>query len=299
MTQKILILGGTGMLGHTLFKALRKNPELEVYATVRSLGGLSRWFSDEEKKLLCPGVEASDISSILRVVASVQPDVVINCIGLIKQSPQASDPMSAISINSQLPHSIALICQASNARMIHISTDCVFNGAKGRYTEEDPSDATDLYGRSKFLGEVDYPHCITMRTSIIGHELKGNYGLVEWFMAQEGSARGYTKAIFSGFPTIEIANIIENYVVPNPELTGIYQVSAEAISKHDLLRLIVATYGKKIEIEPYHDFILDRSLNSDRFRAASGYIPPAWKELVSDMHRHYLAESCYKRVGDV
>lgn len=295
--QTILILGGTGMLGHTLFKALRKNPKLNVHSTVRSLRGLSDVFSDEELKSVRPEVDAADFDSISRALASIQPDVVINCIGLIKQTPLASDPLSAITVNSQLPHRISLICRAAKARMIHISTDCVFNGAKGNYTEDDPSDATDLYGRSKFLGEVDYPHCVTLRTSIIGHELKGNFGLVEWFMAQNNSIKGFTKAIFSGFPTIEIANIIEKHVLPNKELAGLYQVSSKAISKFELLSLIAAQYGKMIEIEPYHEFTLDRSLKSDRFHSACGYVPPAWQDLIANMYQHYLDESCYRMLG--
>ena len=179
--------------------------------------------------------------------------------------------------------------------MIHISTDCVFNGIKGNYTEKDFADADDLYGRSKFLGEVDYPHCLTLRTSIIGHELKGGLGLVEWFMAQPGPVEGFTKAIFSGFPTVEIANIIGNHAIPHPQLSGLYQVSADPISKYDLLKLIAGQYGRQIAIEPSAELKIDRSLNSDRFRSASGYMPPAWPKLVARMHEHYLAEDCYRK----
>lgn len=294
MKQKILILGGTGMLGHILFKTLRKNLNFEVYATARSIEGLSKWFSPEELQNIRSGVEATDFDSIIRALASIQPTIVINCIGLIKQTPLASDPLTAIIINSLLPHRISLICRTAKARMIHISTDCVFNGMKGNYSEDDPSDAADLYGRSKFLGEVTYPHCVTLRTSIIGHEIKGKLGLVEWFMAQEDRIKGFTQAFFSGFPTIEIARIIEKYVIPNAELSGLYQVSAGAISKYDLLKLIVAEYGKEIDIEPYDGFAVDRVLNSQRFAMASGYEAPSWPELVRTMHQHYLSESCYR-----
>jgi dTDP-4-dehydrorhamnose reductase len=294
MAQRILILGGTGMLGHNLFKTLRKNPDFEVYATVRALGGLSRWFSLEELQNIRGGVEVADLDSIIRALASIQPDIVINCIGLIKQSSLANDPLTAILLNSLLPHRLALLCQAVKARMIHISTDCVFNGMKGNYTEDDPSDALDLYGRSKFLGEVSYPNCVTLRTSIIGHEIREKLGLVEWFMSQQGRIRGFTQALFSGFPTIEIARIIENYVIPNTTLTGLYQVSASAISKYDLLKLIDAEYGKNIEIVPDRDFIVNRVLNSQRFATATGYAAPDWPKLVTQMHQQYLSEPCYR-----
>ena len=172
MTKKILILGGTGMLGHTLYKKLRQNSSYEVFATARSLAGLSKWFSSDELQNMRDGVEATDFDSIIRALASIQPDIVINCIGLIKQNRMANDPLTAITINSLLPHRISLICRTAKARMIHISTDCVFDGVKGNYKEDSPSDADDLYGRSKFLGEVSYPHCVTLRTSIIGHDIK-------------------------------------------------------------------------------------------------------------------------------
>jgi dTDP-4-dehydrorhamnose reductase len=222
-------------------------------------------------------------------LASVQPDVVINCIGIIKQLLLADDPLSAITTNALLPHRISLISRTVGARVIHISTDCVFNGKKGMYTENDQSNAEDLYGRTKYLGEINYPHCVTLRTSIIGHELKGKYGLIEWFLSQTQKVRGFRKAIYSGFPTIELARIILEYVLPNPALNGIYHVSSEPISKYNLLRLVAERYGKAIEIEPYDDFMQDRSLDSTIFRKATGYQPPSWDELIEMMHNDFLA----------
>ena len=150
-------------------------------------------------------------------------------------------------------------------------------------------DAEDIYGRTKYLGEVTYPHCITLRTSFIGHELKGRYGLVEWLLAQNGKIRGFSKAIYSGLPTIEIARIINDYVLPNPNLSGVYHVSSEPISKFDLLKLIAAKYFKDIEIEPYECFVQDRSIDSAIFRSKTGYIPPSWPDLVDLMHKDYVS----------
>jgi len=166
------------------------------------------------------------------------------------------------------------------------------------YTENDQSNAEDLYGRTKFLGEVAYPHCLTLRTSIIGHELKGGYGLIEWFLTQNQKVRGFRKAIYSGFPTIEIARIIRDYVLPNPELKGIYQVSSEPVSKYDLLRLVAKQYGKDIEIEPYDDFVQDRSLDSTIFRETTGYQPSSWDELLERMHSDFLANHHYYMTRD-
>lgn len=293
--KKVLILGGTGMLGHTLFTQLFLQPELDVHATARTLNGLSRWFSPLLLEKMWGNVEADNFDSITGVIASIRPDVVINCIGLIKQLPLAEDPLRAITINSLLPHRVAKVCCAAGARMIHISTDCVFDGKKGNYTENDLSNAVDLYGRSKFLGEIDYPHCVTLRTSIIGHELKDRYGLIEWFLAQTGKVRGFTNAIYSGFPTIELARIINQLILPNPDLKGIYHLSSDPISKYELLKLIAEKYSKNIEIEPYANFCLDRSLNSSIFRRSSGYTPPPWPELIDSMHQSFITAAHYNQ----
>jgi dTDP-4-dehydrorhamnose reductase len=208
---------------------------------------------------------------------------VINAVGLIKQLAGANDALAAIPINSVLPHRLARLCDLVGARLIHISTDCVFSGRKGMYKETDDPDANDLYGRSKFLGEVAYPNTVTLRTSIIGHELSTAHGLVGWFLAQDGTANGYSRAVFSGLSTVELARIIRDYVIPQPELVGLYHVSSDPINKLDLLRLVAKVYGKTIEIIPSEKVVIDRSLDSTRFRQITGYHPPPWDQLVTAM----------------
>lgn len=292
--QKILILGVTGMLGHTLFKEMLKNSSFDVYGTTRNSSGLKEYFTEHEISKVRNGVDADNFDTVIRAIAAVQPNIIINCIGIIKQLPTANDPLTAITANAQLPHRISLVARSANARLIHISTDCVFNGKQGKYTESDPSNAEDLYGRTKFLGEVDYPHTITLRTSIIGHELKTEYSLIDWFMSQKKEINGFTQAIYSGFPTIEMVNIITNYVIPNKALSGLYHVSSEAISKYDLLNIMKEVYKKDIKINPFHDFILDRSLNSDKFMNLTGYKAPDWKTMLTEMYNHVMHEDCYK-----
>lgn len=286
--RKVLILGGSGMLGHTLFRYLSEDSRLDVFATVRSLKALSEWLPAEQMKKVYRDVDVLHFDTLVAVFAEVKPDLVVNCIGIIKQVPAAQDPLATITANALLPHRIALLCGAAGARMIHVSTDCVFDGEKGSYTESDFSNATDLYGRTKYLGEVVYPHCVTLRTSIIGHELKGKHGLVEWFLNQEGKVRGFRNVIFSGFPTLELSRIICDYVIPDQEMTGLYHVSSNPISKYELLQHINVQYGKKIEIDPVDRFQVDRSLDSSRFRTRTGYNPPPWTELVRGMHQDYL-----------
>lgn len=289
-----MVTGVTGMLGHTLFTLLSQSTDCDVYGTARSATGLSRWFQPECLEKLTLNVDADDFDSIAKAILQIQPAVVINCIGIIKQSTAAKDPLTAISVNALLPHRIASVCKKIGARMIHISTDCVFNGLKGNYTEADMADANDLYGRTKYLGEVADAHCVTLRTSIIGHELKGNYGLIEWFLNSNEKVRGFTKAVFSGFPTIELARIIRDYVIPGERLAGLYHVSAAPISKYDLLNLVAERYRKSIEIEPDDGFYMNRALDSTKFRQAAGYTPPSWKVLIDDMYRNFVTALHYQ-----
>lgn len=280
--KRILILGGSGMLGHQLYKSLKKNYDVKV--TLRGNYDSVKKYEIFQEKDVRAFVDALDFDSIIRALASYKPDIIINCIGLIKQLPLSTDPLSAITINSLLPHRISLICAASKIRMIHISTDCVFSGKKGNYSEDDLSDAEDLYGRSKYLGEVSYkPHTVTLRTSIIGREIKTNLGLVEWFLSQQNKVEGFKKAIFSGFTTNELSKLIADFVIPNEDLTGVYNVSTDPISKYDLLTLIKNTFKKEIEITPNESFAIDRSLNSDKFRKQVNYNPPGWNKLIDDM----------------
>ena len=287
--KRVIILGITGMLGHTLFRRLSRCIGLAVYGTARSAKGFSRWFPNVHPEQVKTGVHAEDFDSITQSVADIQPDIVINAIGIIKQVPAAKDPLKAIAINALLPHRIALVCKMTNARLIHVSTDCVFSGNKGGYAENDIADAPDLYGRTKLLGEVTYPHCITLRTSIIGHELRGEHGLVEWFLAREGKVRGFTNAVFSGLPTVELARVIAEYVIPSKDLNGLYHVSSSPISKYDLLKLIADCYRLPITIEPVETPSYDKTLNSTRFRRATGYQPPGWPKLIDAMYGDYTS----------
>lgn len=204
----------------------------------------------------------------------------------MKQLADAEDPLQAIPINAMLPHRLSRLCELAGARLVQISTDCVFSGEKGNYRESDPSDAKDLYGKSKFIGELSSPHTITLRTSIIGHELQSAHGLLGWFLSQEERYNGYAKAIFSGLPTVVLAQIFRDEVIPRPELSGVYHVAGQPISKYDLLKLIATVYGKQIEIVRDDKFVIDRSLNAERFREATGYVAPEWPTLIKTMHSY-------------
>ncbi|MBY3167860.1 dTDP-4-dehydrorhamnose reductase family protein [Rhizobium laguerreae] len=281
--MKIVVLGVSGMLGNAMFRKLSETQCLAVYGTSRTTSAKS-YFRGELTDRIVSGIDVENQDSLARVLAEIRPDVVINCVGLVKQLSDANDPLAALPINAILPHRLVRFCKLVGARLVHISTDCVFSGSHGNYRESDFPDANDLYGRSKFLGEVDYPNAITLRTSIIGHELGSAHSLIGWFLAQSGSVKGYSRAIFSGLPTVEIANLVRDVVLPRRDLSGLYHVAAAPISKLDLLRLVADTYGKTIEIVPDEGLVIDRSLNADRFREATGYAAPSWPDLISSMH---------------
>lgn len=271
------------MLGSAVVRLTNTWPGMEVWGTLRGASA-KRYFDPSLHDRLLTGVDADQPDTVTEAFAKVRPDLVVNCIGLIKQLGNAKDPLAAIPLNAVLPHRLARLCELADARLVHVSTDCVFSGSKGGYVESDLPDATDVYGRTKLLGEVDYPHAITLRTSIIGRELSGENALVDWFLSQTGSVRGFRQAVFSGLPTVELARIILEYVIPRPELHGLYHVSAAPINKFDLLTLVGNAFGKEIKIDPDDAFVIDRSLCSTRFSEATGYVAPDWPTLVERLH---------------
>ena len=281
--MKILVIGANGMIGNTVLRVMSERTGWQVSGTVRD-GKLRSLFPPEIAGRLIDGVDAESPDALLRVLDRTQPDVVINCAGLTKHKPEADDPLVSIPINTIMPHRLATMCKLAGARLVHVSTDCVFSGQKGSYSETDFADARDVYGKSKALGEVLTPHAITVRTSTIGPELQTRHGLLAWFLAQEASCKGYTQAIFSGLPTVVLAQVIRDIVIPHTELSGLYHVAASAIAKYDLLRLIAEVYGKDIKIHPDDGLKIDRSLDASKFRAATGYVAPAWPALISAMH---------------
>jgi len=284
----ILVLGVTGMLGSVVFKQFSNDARYQAWGTLRNASNLT-FFPEQSHAFLLNNIDVSDHDALVSVFDRIQPDVVINCVGLIKQLAYAKDPLSTLPINAMLPHRLAYLCSLINARLIQVSTDCVFNGRKGMYTEDDISDAEDLYGKSKYIGELhDLSHAVTLRTSIIGHELNSQTSLVDWFLSQTDIVKGYKKAIFSGLPTIELADVIKDYVIPSTNLQGLYHVSVDPIDKYTLLNLIAKVYGKNVEIEVDEKIQIDRSLDSSRFQEITGYEPPNWPELIEKMYQEHL-----------
>jgi dTDP-4-dehydrorhamnose reductase len=270
------------MLGHQLMNYLQQRHDVKV--TLRQDIAAYSQYGIFTRENSYDGIDVRSLERLLEVMVDFQPEAVVNAVGIVKQRPTAKESIPSLEINALLPHRLAVLCKGIGARLIHLSTDCIFSGKKGNYQENDPSDAEDLYGKTKYLGETQDSHCLTLRTSIIGRELSRKKSLLEWFLAQTGTVKGFTKAIFSGFTTLEMSRIIEFMLIHHPEASGVYQVSSDPINKFDLLLLFRKKLGVKIEIVPDENFCCDRSLDSTRFRQEFAYTPPSWESMIEELN---------------
>jgi dTDP-4-dehydrorhamnose reductase len=285
---RLLIIGGDGMLGHQLWKHFRcLSEQFDTRVTLRRDFQDYQHYNLFDPKFSYAGVDVRNFDRLIEVFADFKPNVVINCVGIVKQRPIAKDSIISIEINALLPHKLAVLCEAIGSRLIHPSTDCVFSGQKGNYTEADSPDPVDLYGRTKLLGEVNQPNTLTLRTSIIGLELDRKASLVEWFLNSTQAVKGFQNAMYNGLTTIEISKLIQHLIVYFPQLHGLYQVSSEPISKYELLCLIKESFGLTTEILPETTFKLDRTLDSSQFREVTGYIPPSWASMITEMAKQH------------
>jgi dTDP-4-dehydrorhamnose reductase len=291
---KIIILGATGMLGHKLMQVLSN--EHTITGTVRRSTSVLMDRPLFSKMNILEDISADNVEAMHIAIVKINPEVIINCIGIVKQLPEAQDPLKSIAINALFPHQLAQLCREKNIRLIHMSTDCVFSGKKGCYEEDDPSDADDLYGRTKFLGEVKFPGCLTVRTSIIGRELETSHGLVEWFLGQEGkTVPGYKNAIFSGLTTNALAGILGDIIAGYPDLSGVVQVASRPISKYDLLVLLKKVYGMHIDVRPDTAVINNRSLDARRFKKETNIKIPSWEYMIEEMYRDPTPYAMFRR----
>jgi dTDP-4-dehydrorhamnose reductase len=273
------------MLGHKVFQVLHRDYP-EIVGTMRGQLGNPRYAPIEVLKgaSIIQNFDGRDLDGVGKLLSDYRPDVVVNCIGAIKQRAEAADAVTSIQLNSVLPHAVTRTLAPWGGRLIHFSTDCVFSGNRGNYTEDDPSDAEDIYGKSKYLGEALSGNSLVLRTSIIGRELVYQDSLLEWFLSRNhGTAKGFTRAWWSGVTTIHLSGLVSDIIRTKPELAGLYQVSSGRISKYDLLCLLRDAYALDVDITPDAELFCDRSLTGDRLREAMGYVSPAWPELIQEL----------------
>lgn len=282
--MRVLVLGAGGMLGHTLIDVLASRPGLDVAGTIRDPAPPAAHRTGATQLTIHPGIDVTRHGTLEALLGDARPDVIINAVGIVKQVAAGHDPIATTELNALLPHRLARLAAARSARLIQISTDCVFSGRRGGYTEDDAPDPVDLYGRTKLLGEVVDGDTLTIRTSFVGHELATRHGLVEWFLAQTGTVPGYSRAVFSGLPTVELARVIADEILPRPALRGLVNIGAGPIAKLDLLALVANRYATLATLEPRDEPVVDRSLDTRRFTDATGYRAPAWPDLVAAMY---------------
>jgi len=283
--MKILVLGGEGMLGHKMFQTLRAWYPDTACTVARSLEEpFYRKVDLFRHGGVVDRVDALDLAGLEKTLVGLRPEYIVNCVGVVKQREEATAAVPSITLNSLLPHKLAEIAAGWGGRVIHFSTDCVFSGKTGGYTEDSPSDAEDLYGRSKFLGEVATGNALTLRTSIIGRELANFRSLLEWFLAQRGrTVRGFRRVIYSGVTTNHMAELVGNLVADYPSMSGLYQVTGPAVSKYDLLCMLKEAYHLDVEIVPDDREVSDRSMSGERFLKTTGYRQPTWEELMAGL----------------
>jgi len=288
--MRLVILGGTGMLGHTLWERLSlRFPD--TYTTIRK--GIRDYGDDRlyGSDRVIDHIDVMDFRMLEGALRGVRPDVILNCIGITKRREEPQNPISSIILNAMLPHKLAKMAADLNAKLIHFSTDCVFDGRTGRYSDDAPTNATDLYGRTKALGEVTGNSVLTLRSSFIGKELREGTELLEWFLSQKNAVRGFKNAIYTGLTALELCRVIEKLLLDYPDASGLYNVSSEPINKFDLLRLIGEKMHRRVEIIPDESFHCDRSLDSARFRKDFNYTPPTWTKMVEELSQGYKGES--------
>ena len=286
--MKILILGASGMIGSAMFRVLGTYKDFNVWGSIRNKNFL-KMFSHQEAKKIVYAEEVLKTNILTKLLFDLKPEVVINCVGLTKHHIGSDDPQISLPINALFPHKLADLSSLIGAKVIHISTDCVFSGEGGQYTEDSKLDAIDMYGKSKYLGELNRDNTVTLRTSTVGHEYVTEYGLLEWFLAQTKSCKGYSNAYFSGLTNTEFARVLAEYVLPNKEMFGIYHVGGDEINKYDLLKIFSNVYGKNIKIIKDESFEINRSLNSDKFHTKTKYKADSWEDMVSSMYHHKLS----------
>ncbi|MFX3624579.1 MAG: dTDP-4-dehydrorhamnose reductase family protein [Ectobacillus sp.] len=268
--MKVLILGGRGMAGHMITAYFQKKPEYHVFYT-------SREANDPDGIYL----DVTNSKKLEELIDTLKPDIIINCVGILNDF-ATRNPKLAFQINSLLPHQLAKLAERYQGKLIHISTDCVFSGEKGDYTEDDLPDGTSVYAQSKQLGEIMNDKHLTVRTSIIGPELKENgIGLFLWFMKQTGKIKGYEKVLWNGVTTLELAKALEAMIQHN--VAGLYHLGSRTkISKLTLLKLLQEIYEKTdVDIIPDSAIVLDRTIKSTR--TDFQYTVPSYRDMLLEL----------------
>jgi dTDP-4-dehydrorhamnose reductase len=281
--MRLLILGASGLIGHKLL--LKLSIDFDVYGILHKSKenyGSIKLFAGQK---IIDKVDVSDFGSICGILEVINPDVILNCVGITLRKDEINDPFKAIKINALFPHQLANWAKANNKRVIHFSTDCVFNGSTGNYTENSLTTAENIYGRTKALGEINYDHTLTIRSSFIGQELFGKTELLDWFLQQDGKQiKGFTNTLYSGVSTNFMAYIVKTIILDFPKLSGLYQLATEKpISKYELLCIAKKAFEIGVEIIPDDKQVHKPTLNGSKLNDKIKIEVPSWEEMMNDI----------------
>lgn len=280
--MRILILGGTGMLGHALWQHFSLHLK-DTFVTIRRSRKEYESYGLFNGDNVMDSVDANDFVMLTDIMKRIKPDFILNCIGITKRRKEAEMAVQTISLNALFPHRLVEWGRNNSAKVVNFSTDCVFDGVEGNYTEDSRPNAKDMYGKTKALGEIKGENALTLRSSFIGTELGGGTELLEWFLSQKGIVKGFKNAIYSGLTTIELSRIVENILINYPRMIGLYNISSDPINKYDLLMLIKEKMQLNMKIVPDEIFHCDRSLDSSKFRKEFDYAPPSWDAMIDEL----------------
>jgi dTDP-4-dehydrorhamnose reductase len=280
--QTVLVLGAAGMLGHMLVRVLSEHHQV-IGTTSSQYDSKSPRARILNKANWIDQVDVRNLQTVENAINHAKPNVLINCVGVIKQKMDSGNIIDAILINSLVPHQLAAACEKLDIRFIHFSTDCVFEGTPGiKYTSYTPN-ATDLYGTTKRLGEVNYAPAITLRTGFVGRQLSGAEGLFEWVLSQKGKAvSGYQNAIYSGLTTMALSRVIQQVIEVQPTLSGLYQVASNRINKFDLITQLNESLQLDLSIAKNTEFMCDRSMDGTEFTNSTNIQIPSWEEMLTE-----------------
>lgn len=281
--MRILIFGAGGMIGHRMFKTLKKQGH-EVFGTLKKDLKEYDQFNIFKKSEIVTHLDVLDSKYVIESLNQIQPDVVLNCVGITLRKPEITDEAYCTKVNAEFPHLLDRWCTENKKYLIHFSTDCVFSGKDGPYTEDSVKSATDIYGRTKAAGEVSSAYSLTLRGSMIGLELFGKTELLEWALSQKGQTiKGYSQAIYSGITTNLMGDLVSKIIAKPPFLTGLYQVSSDPISKYDLLVLINKVFNLNMTILKEEAHATSKVLISKKIQNQIGFICPGWNEMLDQI----------------
>ena len=283
--MKILVFGATGMIGHKMFQLLTMN-NLEASGTVRHAPANYLSVSFFANQRIIPSIDVTKLASVQSLLNSRNPDIIINCVGITLRKPEIKDEELCVKVNAEFPHFLKKYVEVNKKYLIHFSTDCVFSGKADSYTEDSKPDATDVYGRTKALGEVSGDHALTLRGSQLGSEVFGKSELLEWAIAQSGqSIKGYDQAIYSGVTTNGVADLVADLIQRPKRLTGLYQVASQPISKYDLLCKVNQIFKLRMKIEPDSSYKNRKVLSAAKIASEIGYRCASWDQMLQQTYQ--------------